>query len=162
MQRALRFKSLADQSATHLALIWAGLSFGVAFVATPAKFLAPTLTLPVALEVGRHTFRVYNGLELCLAVVALGLALASTDRWRRLLGFAVPVLVVAAQALWLIPALDARSQIIQAGLRPDPSNLHAFYIAAETVKILALVGSALAAAPIRATSETRVMRGSPG
>jgi hypothetical protein len=132
-----------------LALLWAGLSVGVAFVATPAKFLAPTLSLPVALDVGRHTFRVYNGLELCLAVAALALALSSTAPWRRAAGFAIPVLVVIAQASWLIPALDARTLMVQAGQRPPPSPLHAAYIAAEALKILALAAAALATAPAR-------------
>jgi hypothetical protein len=133
----------------RLALVWSGLSFGVAFVATPAKFMASTLTLPVALEVGRKTFRVYNGVELCLAVLAMLLAFSSTERWRRTVGFAVPVLVVLAQALWLIPALDARTLLVQAGRPPPPSYLHMAYIAAEMLKILALVAVALVAPPVR-------------
>ena len=43
-------------SALIVATLWLGLLLGVAFLATPAKFLAPGL-LPVALDVGR-TFAV--------------------------------------------------------------------------------------------------------
>lgn len=32
-----------------LATLWAGLLLGVSFLATPVKFLAPSLSLPVAL-----------------------------------------------------------------------------------------------------------------
>ncbi len=49
-----------DRLGPQLLLIWAGVALGVAFVATPAKFLAPSLSLPVALDVGRHTFAVYD------------------------------------------------------------------------------------------------------
>jgi hypothetical protein len=42
------------------AILWLGLLLGVSFLATPAKFLAPSLALPVALDVGRHTFAVFN------------------------------------------------------------------------------------------------------
>jgi hypothetical protein len=38
--------------------IWAGLLLGVSFVATPAKFLAPSLPMTQALDVGRWTFHV--------------------------------------------------------------------------------------------------------
>lgn len=136
----------AGRWAARLALLWAGIAVGVAFVATPAKFLAPSLSLPVALDVGRQTFRVYNGLEIGLAVLAIGLALGSAARRRWLLAFAIPVFVVAAQALWMIPALDARVLMIQAGHLPPPSPIHTIYIAAEAVKVLALLAAALAPA----------------
>lgn len=136
----------AGRWAARLALLWAGIAVGVAFVATPAKFLAPSLSLPVALDVGRQTFRVYNGLEIVLSVLAIGLAFGSVARRRWLLAFAIPVLVVAAQALWMIPALDARVLLIQAGHAPTPSALHTVYIAAEAAKVLALLAAALAPA----------------
>jgi hypothetical protein len=59
--------SLVDRLSLRLLLLWAGLSAGVAFLATPAKFMAPSLSLPVALDVGRHTFRVYNDVDLALS-----------------------------------------------------------------------------------------------
>ena len=60
-----------------LCLIWAGLSVGVAFLATPAKFLAPSLSLPVALEIGQQTFRVYSGAEFALLVLLMVLGVWS-------------------------------------------------------------------------------------
>ena len=46
------------QRLRNLFLIWAGIIFGVSLLATPAKFLAPDLSLTEALQVGRVTFRV--------------------------------------------------------------------------------------------------------
>lgn len=50
-----------------LASAWAGFLAGVSFLATPVKFLAPSLTLPVALDVGRQTFFAFNRSEIVLA-----------------------------------------------------------------------------------------------
>jgi hypothetical protein len=55
-----------------LALFWLGLLAGVSFLATPVKFMAPSLSLPVALDVGRQTFSVFNPLELLLGGVIAG------------------------------------------------------------------------------------------
>jgi hypothetical protein len=128
----------------RLALLWAGLAVGVAFVATPAKFAAPSLTLPVALDVGRHTFALANRLELAVLAAAIVSALLSRRRLTWLCLLAAPAAVVLAQALWLIPALDARVVAILAGQAAPPSDLHGLYIAAEAVKVAALLAAGFA------------------
>lgn len=47
---------------------------GVSFIATPVKFLASTLTLPVALDVGRATFGISVRVQLGMAVTLVTLA----------------------------------------------------------------------------------------
>lgn len=126
--------------ATKLYLLWAGLSFGVAFLATPAKFLASSLSLPVALAVGQQTFRVYSAVEIALITLLLVLGLWSRPRRRWYLVLAVPAAVVLAQALWLLPALDLRVAAIQAGTSQLPrSGLHGLYIVAEALKVFCLL-----------------------
>jgi ABC-type transport system involved in multi-copper enzyme maturation permease subunit len=40
-----------------LFILWAGLILGVSFIATPVKFMAQHLTMPVALEIGKaHSY----------------------------------------------------------------------------------------------------------
>lgn len=135
-----RVGEFSARMAARLVLLWAGVAIGVAFLATPAKFLAPSLSLPVALDVGRQTFRVYNWVELGLVLLLMLLALGSNAPKRWVLRLSVPVLIVVAQALWLLPALDARVAIIQAGSGwPEPSRLHVVYIAAEALKVLWLI-----------------------
>ncbi|MEX1197855.1 MAG: DUF4149 domain-containing protein [Pseudohongiellaceae bacterium] len=120
-----------------LAVLWAGLLLGVSFLATPVKFMAPSLTLPVALDVGRQTFMVFNWVEIALAVALIALLAGAPQRWIR--GVAVAVaLIVALQTLWLLPLLDARVQVILEGSTPPPSQLHTLYIAADTVKLILL------------------------
>jgi hypothetical protein len=134
----------ADRLLPGLLLFWAGLAAGVAFLATPVKFLAPTLTRPAALDVGRQTFRAYNATEIVLIAFALivGVLARSRSRWYRAL--AVPILVVALQSLWLLPALDRRLLAVLAqGPAPAPSPLHAVYIGLEALKVAALVAFGL-------------------
>jgi hypothetical protein len=58
-----------------IALLWCGLLLGVSFLATPAKFMAPSLSLVVALDVGRQTFAVMNKVEWLFVAVLLALIL---------------------------------------------------------------------------------------
>ena len=133
-----------DRMGPKLLLVWAGIALGVAFVATPAKFLAPSLSLSVALDVGRHTFAAYDRLELAVLAGLLGLGVWLEDRRRWYALLLLPAAIVLAEALWLLPALDLRVVEILAGRPADKrSTLHAIYIAAEGLKILALLAAGL-------------------
>ncbi|WP_246710276.1 hypothetical protein [Martelella soudanensis] len=117
---------------------WLGMLVGVSFLATPAKFLAPSLTLPVALDVGRHTFAVYNKVEWEFSVALLLLAFLGRRGWISAAFTMVAVLIVACETLWLLPLLDARVGVIIAGGEPAPSNLHTLHIALEAAKMVAI------------------------
>lgn len=138
-----------DRFAGRLLLVWAGLALGVAFLATPAKFLAPSLALPVALDVGRHTFRIYNRVEIALLLVLVGFAARSPMRRPWAAALALPALVLVAETAWLLPALDARVGVILAGGRPPPSSLHIVYVAAEALKLLWLLGAGFSGRLVR-------------
>lgn len=122
-----------------LIILWAGVLIGVAFLAAPAKFNAETLSLPVAMDVGRQEFGTLNVTELVLAVVTLALAAyARTDRtiW---FGLAFAALVVVLQALWLLPVLDARAEMIIQGGTPPEAPWHSLYITVEILKLAVLL-----------------------
>ncbi len=145
---------------TKIYLVWAGVVIGVAFLATPAKFLAPSLALPVALDVGRQTFRIYNTVELALFALLLILGLWAQRRRRWYLGAVVAGAVVLAQTLWLIPALDLRVLALQADAAPlPPSNLHTAYVALEALKVFWLLamgfGALIAGGDGRRAARTR-------
>ncbi|MEJ8570368.1 hypothetical protein [Microbaculum marinum] len=118
---------------------WLGMLVGVSFLATPAKFLAPSLTLPVALDVGRHTFAVYNKVEWGFCVALLLLAFLGRRGWISGVFTIVAVLIVALETVWLLPLLDARVGVIIAGGEPAPSNHHTLYIALEAAKMVAII-----------------------
>ncbi len=130
-----------------IAAIWIGLIAGVSFLATPVKFMAPSLSLPVALDVGRHTFGAFNKTEWVVALALLGW-LATTVRIAPLALAAaiVATALVALETAWLLPELDHRVGLIIAGQTPPPSRLHRAYIVVECIKLIAVAIAAFSAA----------------
>lgn len=135
----------ATAAIAALACFWLGLVFGVSFLATIAKFQAPSLPLPVALDVGRYTFawlaRAEWATALCLAVA---LILAGFPRLGTA-AFAILVFILALQAVWLLPALSLRVDIVQSGGALPPSPLHFISVACEASKLVLLLFIGLAA-----------------
>lgn len=118
--------------------VWAGIVVGVSFIATVAKFAAPSLTRPVALDVGAHTFAMLARIEWGLAAVLLLLVLAAGVTRLRLVIFVLIAAILAATALWLYPQLAARTALVIAGQPLPPSPLHTFSVAAESSKVVLL------------------------
>jgi hypothetical protein len=140
-----------------LALVWFGVLAGVSFLATPIKFVAPSLSLAVALDVGRQTFAALNLLELILAFVLLVITILqyrgvrslspttgqsahqSVRRSRAPVIISLSLLVlVLSQTLWLLPVLDARVEMILQGNPPPASSLHLVYIGVDVIKLCLL------------------------
>lgn len=119
--------------------IWAGTLFGVSFLATPAKFLAPSLTLPVALDVGRHTFSVFNKMEWGFSLLAILLMISTTQSRMTRGATGLAILVTIVESAWLLPLLDSRVGLIMEGQTPPPSVHHALYIIFEVTKLGALL-----------------------
>jgi hypothetical protein len=122
-----------------LIMLWAGVLIGVSFLAAPAKFGAPGLSLPVAMEVGRREFGALNLAEIGLALVTVALAAYARPERTIWLGLGLAAIIVVLQWLWLLPVLDARAELIIQGETPEPAPWHALYIGAEVVKLLALL-----------------------
>ena len=116
--------------------IWVGLIIGVSFVATPAKFLAPDLSLIDALSVGRVTFKVFSWIELTLLINLLALMF-----WEKLLPpkgivlIAAIVLCLAINYVGLKPFLDHRVQLMMEGQTVPHSPVHRIYIIVEVIKL---------------------------
>lgn len=70
-----------------LLFVWAGVLLGISFVATPAKFLAPSLPMVQALDVGRWTFHVLAWIEWGFVLVAASLGICITRRTYQYLPF---------------------------------------------------------------------------
>ena len=123
-------------------MLWAGGLLGVSFIAAPAKFWAPSLTLPVALDVGRHTFQFFNKLEVVALVILLTLVFRATrDSLTRGLASLIGLLLLF-QTIWLLPMLDQRVCIVLQGQTPPESRLHLVYIACDVWRFLLLVSIA--------------------
>ena len=123
-----------------LAALWAGYLLALSFVATPAKFLATSLTLPVALDIGRATFHVSAVPELLLsALLAVSSSCLLGVRARGTAIALTVVLLFAAQHVALLPVLDARVTRVIAGERLAASWHHLGWIAADAVRVVLLL-----------------------
>ena len=125
------------QQLRNLYLIWAGIILGVSLLATPAKFLAPDLSLTEALQVGRVTFRVLAVTEAVLLTLALMLVLFKPPVLRR--SFLWPVVIAGVllfQYAVLLPFLNFQTDQVMAGEVPGQSSvLHSAYVAVELLKL---------------------------
>jgi len=122
-----------------ISTFWIGTLVGVSFIATPVKFLVPDLTRPVALAVGRLTFRYFSRIEWFLAILLLGVELVLPGaHWHLSLAGGVGG-IVALQSIWLLPVLDRRVVTIIGGGAVEPSHVHRTYGALEATKLIALV-----------------------
>lgn len=122
-----------------LALLWAGMLLGVAFIAVPAQFSAEGLSRPLGIDIARHVFRAFDPVEIGLAVLNLVLALLRRPgrlQWA-LLGLVW--LIVALQSLWLLPTLELRADQILQGETPPPGPWHGLYVGSEVTKLAALL-----------------------
>ncbi|WP_170378538.1 hypothetical protein [Ruegeria atlantica] len=113
--------------------VWMGAAVSGNLIAAPAKFQAPSLTLPVALDVGRMQFLWIGVFEaFCTLLIAL---LLLSFRQKPSLSLIVALCVFGFQRLWLLPLLNARTHLIIAVQPVEDSSLHLLYVASEFLKI---------------------------
>ncbi|MCW5696407.1 MAG: hypothetical protein KIS96_06675 [Bauldia sp.] len=124
--------------------MWAGLLFGVSFLATPVKFAAPSLTLGVALDVGQTTFHLLVKVEWAMLLLLLAATAFARFPTLELVVLVLLAAGLAVQTFLLLPPLDERVAAIIAGETLPASRLHLAYIAVEVLKLLALLGGAFA------------------
>lgn len=151
-----------------ISLLWAGLVIGISFIEAPAKFRAPSLTRPVALDVGRHVFRASHMVQLGLALAfwpCAVLAPMSLGRWGAL---SLVEAVFFVQHLWLLPVLDQRAQAIISGSgsgsgsgpdgqAPAGGSPHAVYVGLEVAKLGMLLGLGYSLLRVLLAGSTQLM-----
>ncbi len=125
-----------------LMALWAGIVIGVSLIATPVKFQAPSLTIPVGLEVGRYTFRLMGRLELCFLIAAIIAAGLAQPRLLSVVALALVIVEVVLQRYWLLPVLDGRVSEILAGGPISFSIHHWVYAVMEGLKATLLTTAA--------------------
>lgn len=105
----------------------------------PVKFTAPSLTLQVGVDVGRHVFGMFNKVELVLCTLLITLTLLSKVPARKMiLPFTVALLLLLETA-WLLPVLDQRALKVIAGETPTDTLHHLLYVLFELAKLTLLI-----------------------
>ena len=119
-------------------LIWIGFLLAISFMEAPLKFQAPSVTLPIGLEIGRIIFGTLNKIEwILLLMVLLSFVLKSSTKTSYLF-IAGLTAILLLQTFYLLPELDARAEVIISGGNPGLSNMHFSYVVLEVVKLLLL------------------------
>ena len=119
-------------------LLWIGFILAISFMETPLKFQAPSLTLPVALEIGYLVFHTLNGIEIGLALVIS--AITFLAEWSRRIRRTAALIgaLLATQTALLYTVLDARTLAIINRTEPPTPSWHPVYVGLEVVKLLLL------------------------
>jgi hypothetical protein len=125
--------------------VWLGMVLAISFLEAPLKFRAPGVTVPVGLGIGRLVFRALNRVETVFAVAVTGAVAAGDPPVSVVVPAGGAVVVLAAQLLVIRPGLNRRSDRILAGEDLPRSRAHLLYIAAEAVKVLALLALGVSA-----------------
>ena len=129
-----RFRKVIGNPA-WISFVWFGMTAGISMLATPLRFRAETITREVALDVGRVVFAGLNRAEF-VALIILLIIVRSSPAAKKLWMFAFALaLILLAQAVWLIPELSARTDMIIAGTEPPKSMAHGVYSTLELIKI---------------------------
>jgi hypothetical protein len=123
-------------------ILWIGFVLSISFMEAPLKFYAPSLTLPVALEIGYIVFHALNYVEILFAGLIILAACFGCPSRKTLLFTLSVVLMLVAQTILLYTKLDARTIAIINGLEIPSTPYHIIYIGIEFIKLLLL--SALA------------------
>ncbi|MBL0330615.1 MAG: hypothetical protein IPP64_14625 [Bacteroidetes bacterium] len=121
-----------------LCFIWSGMLLGISFLEAPVKFTAPSLTLPVGLDVGRHVFQAFNKVEIVFGTLLFVLVIRSQLSLLNKLLFVLIALFLVLECVWLLPVLDERALVIIAGGVPENESPHNWYILFDALKLVAL------------------------
>ncbi len=120
--------------------VWIGLIVALSFIETPLKFLAPDVTLPIALGIGRLVLTAANIAGAVLLVTMTVLSFVRPRVGRPALIVLVSIWVVFVVEVALVrPALNARTDLILAGGDPGSSLLHVVYIVLDVIVLGLLV-----------------------
>jgi hypothetical protein len=125
--------------------VWLGMVLGISFLEAPLKFRAPGVTVQIGLGIGRIVFRALNIAEAALAATAVIAALISETPAPVLAALATAVVILLIQLAAIRPVLNKRSNRVLAGETGNRSHAHLYYVAAEALKVAALVGTGVLA-----------------
>ena len=117
--------------------LWIGFVSAISFMEAHLKFQAPGITVPLGLGIGRLVFATLNKVEWVFALAISGGFLFRQAKMLSFFGllFQVPLILLVIQTIWLLPALDARAELILSGMPVPASSLHIYYVAAEVIKV---------------------------
>ena len=101
--------------------------------------MAPSVTLEIGLDIGRYVFGVFNKVECVFALLIAILLIIIRRKDLSLVPIGLAWLSLALQTAWLLPVLQARTELIIQGQTPPPSVSHTIYVVLEVIKAVSLI-----------------------
>lgn len=132
-----------------LPVLWFGMVGAISFIEAPLKFLAPGITIPLGLGIGRLVFIALGVAEgiLLVALTLLVFLPRVTRVTRARIGWWAALAAVFVVKVGLVrPPLNARTDLVLAGADPGQSPWHYVYIACDLVTLVLLIVLATQAA----------------
>jgi len=111
---------------------------GISFLEAPVKFMAPSVTLEIGLDIGRYVFGAFNKVECVFALVIAILLIIIRRKDLSMVPLGLAWLSLALQTAWLLPVLETRTEVIIQGQTPAPSVSHTIYVVLEVIKAVSL------------------------
>lgn len=120
---------------------WIGFVCAISFMEAWLKFRAPGITVPLGLGIGRLVFDALNKIEWVFAIAILVSRIITRENWlsTKFIAFAISILLLIIQTIWLLPELDARAELVINRLDLPTSNLHFYYVGMEIIKVITLI-----------------------
>ena len=120
-----------------IAILWVGMLLAIDFGAV-AKFATPSLTKPVAFDVGRVVFGAFNKVQIVMLFILVFSALMATIAPIDRALIAAVAAIFLLQLLWLFPILSHQVAVILQGRAISRGYEHHLYGVFEIAKILSL------------------------
>jgi len=123
-----------------ITFIWIGFVCAISFMEAWVKFQAPGITTELGLSIGQLVFRTLNWVEVVCALLIIVLNLSLKENRKAIINKSifVPIVILFFQTIWLLPALNERSNLIIAGDNVPDSRLHLYYVLLELIKVIFL------------------------
>lgn len=117
-----------------------GVFVTVSFLETPMKFQVPGMTLPVALELGMMMFGISTKIQCVFLILIVAGMLVSRKKYTKtdFIIIAVLLAILLLEKFWMLPVLDDRAQLLSAGKPVLSSEMHNYFIYAESAKAIFL------------------------
>lgn len=126
----------ANRAFLATAFLWIGFVCAISFMEAWLKFRAPNVTLPIGLSIGRVVFYGLNKVEWVLALFTMGYFVFRREKASVFL--VIPIVLLALQTFFLLPALSGRVDLVLEGKELPASFTHLYYLGAEVVKVVFL------------------------
>lgn len=120
--------------------LWIGFVAAISFMEAWLKFTVPGVTLVTGLSIGKVVFGALNKVEIVFALILIVSLLVSRNMvWSTEIFLMMVLAILFVQSVWILPSLSSRIDIYLSGNTPPASNLHFYFIAMESVKLIALL-----------------------